>query len=95
MSAAGFGLTSPGAGMSATGFGAAHDPSGGFQGFAYRRVYDAAPPELRDSGAELCEGATGELADACSGYTHTRRAFIATATITGLRNAAKTRTEQP
>ncbi|MCA9660480.1 MAG: hypothetical protein KC486_19205 [Myxococcales bacterium] len=68
----------------ATGFGAAHDPSGGFQGFAYRRVYDAAPPELRDSGAELCEGATGEVADACSGYTHTRRAFIATATITGL-----------
>jgi hypothetical protein len=68
----------------ATGFGAAHNPNGGFQGFAYRRVYDAAPPELRDSGAELCEGATGELADACAGYTHTRRAFVATATIAGL-----------
>ncbi|MEZ4383822.1 MAG: hypothetical protein R3A79_20990 [Nannocystaceae bacterium] len=68
----------------ATGFGAAHDPRGGFQGFAHKRVYDAAPAELRASGVDLCDGAEGALADACGGYTHTRRAFVATATITGL-----------
>jgi len=68
----------------ATGFGAAHDSGGGFQGFAYKRVYDAAPADARSSGRDLCDGAMGELAEACRGYEHTRRAFVATAVITGL-----------
>ncbi len=63
----------------ATGLGAAHDPEGGFQGFAYKKVYEAAPNKGA-AGVDLCQGSDAP-ATACAAYEHTRRAFTATAVV--------------
>ena len=62
----------------ATGLGAAHDPGGGFQGFAYKKVYEAAANQ--GEGVDLCQGSDAPEAE-CAAYGRTRRAFTAMAVV--------------